>query len=110
MRLIDIAAPFEILLLLRDWCSVPSVFVRKVGMSAAAAAAAAAGSAPAAGSGEAPKVTVALRIRPKLDSLGEKYEMELVRKLDEETVLAIGYTSGVVDGVQTASFSPRLLE
>lgn len=61
-----------------------------------------AAAAPAAGATDTEvRVSVAVRIRPKLDSLGEKYDMDLCRKIDDETVLAIGYTNGVVDGIVT---------
>lgn len=47
--------------------------------------------------GSASRVYVAVRVRPKLEALGEKFDMDLVRKLDDETILAIGYTQGIVD-------------
>eukprot|EP00698_Gefionella_okellyi_P006155 TRINITY_DN15593_c0_g1_i1.p1 TRINITY_DN15593_c0_g1~~TRINITY_DN15593_c0_g1_i1.p1 ORF type:complete len:957 (-),score=263.74 TRINITY_DN15593_c0_g1_i1:87-2957(-) len=46
---------------------------------------------------ESTRVTVGVRVRPKLESLGEKYDMQLIRKLDDETIMAIGYTQGMVD-------------
>jgi len=47
----------------------------------------------------AARVYVAVRVRPKLESLGEKFDMELIRKMDDETMLAVGYTQGIVDGL-----------